>query len=95
MPEYTVKFDSTDRNTMHLPFQLLTQGGRYLVEVRDGDIYVSGNTDGLLYLAEVLIQCATGDFVETFHVHLPLDSTAGPPNPDEVRSDLVIFAGEM
>lgn len=95
MREYTMKFDPPDRNTMHLPVQLLRDGGRYLVQVRDGDVYVSGNKNGLLYLAEVLVQAAVGEFSETFHVHLPLDSAAGPPSPVEARSELVVFAGEL
>lgn len=94
MPEYTVKFANPDRSTMILPTQLLRGGGRYMVGVHDGDVYISGNSDGLLYLAEALVQSAMGDFAETFHVHLPLDST-GPQSLGEVRSELVIFAGEL
>lgn len=95
MPEHTIKFDVTDRNTMHLPSNLLREGGRYRVEVRDGDVYVSGNKDGLLYLAEVLVRSAIGGFTETFHVHLPQDSTSGPPTGKGIRPELVIFAGEL
>jgi len=76
---------------MTLPYKLLANGGRYAVQIRDGDVYISGNTDGLLYLAEVLVRCATGGYVDSFHVHLPFDSAADPPT-GEVRPELVIFA---
>jgi hypothetical protein len=69
----------------------MANGGRYAVQIRDGDVYISGNTDGLLYLAEVLVRCATGGYVDSFHVHLPFDSAADPPT-GEVRPELVIFA---
>lgn len=91
MPEYTVKFETpADARTMRLPHELLSDGGHYAVQVRDGDVYVSGNTNGLLYLAEVLVQCAMGGYVDSFHVHLPFDSGAGPPTG--VRPELVFFA---
>lgn len=92
MPEHTVKFDTpADTRTMTLPHELLAEGGRYAVQIRDGDVYISGNTSGLLYLAEVLVRCAKGGYVDSFHVHLPFDSDAGPPT-GEIRPELVIFA---
>jgi len=92
MTEYTVKFEtSPDARTMMLPHQLLANGGRYAVQVRDGDVYISGNANGLLYLAEVLVRCAKGGYATSFHVHLPFDSEAGPPT-GEIRPELVLFA---
>jgi hypothetical protein len=93
MPEHTIRFDTLDSRTMKLPHELLRDGGRYVVELRDGDIYLSGNTAGLLYLAEILIQCAKGGFDPSFHVHLPLDSKdSGPPGQRSSDDSLVIFA---
>lgn len=92
MPEYTVEFEtSPDARTMTLPHKLLASGGRYTVQIRDRDVYISGNTDGLLYLAEVLVRCAKGEYVDSFHVHLPFDSEAGPPT-GEIHPELVVFA---
>lgn len=92
MPEHTVKFETpSDARTMMLPQELLAEGGRYSVHLRDGDVYISGNTSGLLYLAEVLVRCAKGGYVDSFHVHLPFDSEAGPPT-GAIRPELVIFA---
>ena len=91
MPEHRVQFEVPDRKTMHLPYEFLASGGQYSVQYRDGDVYVSGNELGLLYLAEVLVRCAKGGYVDGFHVHLPQDSSHGPPSGDDTRSELVIF----
>jgi hypothetical protein len=92
MPEHIVKFDMpSDATTMMLPQELLAEGGRYAVQIRDGDVYVTGNTSGLLYLAEVLVRCAKGGYVDSFHVHLPFTSDAGPPTT-AIRPEVVIFA---
>src|SRR5688572_5965670 len=67
MPEYTVRFDApVDNRTLRLPHELLEAGGRYKVDLRDGDVYLSGNANGLLYLSEVLIRLAKGGLVESF-----------------------------
>jgi hypothetical protein len=76
---------------MVLPQELLSSGGKYQIEIRDGDIYVVGNTNGLLYLAEVLIRCAKGKLVESTHVHLPLDSVHETLTTD-IQPELVVFA---
>lgn len=95
MPEFSLHFEVPDPNAIQLPAHRLQSGGRYAVELHDGDIYLSGNSEGLLYLAEVLIRCAKGGYADSFHVHLPLRSDAGPPPATEVQPELVIFAGEM
>jgi hypothetical protein len=53
---------------------------------------VNGNRNGLLYIAEVLIRCAYGNYVEGFHVHLPLLSDrASGGSPDHPMDELVVL----
>lgn len=92
MPEHITRFDVPDKATMRLPYEFLASGGQYSIQQRDGDVYVSGNEAGLLYLAEVIVRCAKGEYVKGFHIHLPLDSGEGPPTGDSIRSELVVFA---
>jgi len=92
MPEYSTRFTVSDNRTIELPYQLLSEGGWYEIQERDGDIYVNGNRNGLLYLAEVLIRCATGNYVDGFHVHLPMLSNPVPEGPPQNPIDeLVVF----
>jgi len=92
MSEYSTRFTVPDNRTIELPYELLSQGGWYEIQSHDGDIYLNGNRNGLLYIAEVLIRCATGNYVEGFHVHLPLasDQAAGDA-PAHPIDELVIF----
>lgn len=92
MPEYTVRFETKDPRSLVLPHELLDAGGRYKVEIRDGDVYVWGNRNGLLYLGEVLIRCAIGDLVDTFHVHIPQDSSES--TVEEVNDELLVFGAD-
>jgi hypothetical protein len=61
MPQHTTSFEVTDRSAMRLPHHWLASGGFYNVQVRKGDVYIAGNSDGLFYLAEVLIRRAKGE----------------------------------
>jgi hypothetical protein len=90
MPEHCFSFQVTDPNLLDFPTHLMQQG-RYSIEVRDGDVFVYGNRDGLLYLAEVIARCAIGDFARGFHVHLPLESGTAPGEP---KDEIAIFAAE-
>ncbi len=94
MPEYTINFETPDPRSMELPYELLRDGGQYYVEVLSGDVYVSGNKEGLLYLAELIARCAIGGYEEYFHVHVSMNSTqSGRPSDTEGPiSELVIFA---
>ena len=75
MAEYVVRFDAAKHNTISHPRELLSSGGRYRVDVlADGSIDVYGNRDGLLYLANILVQCAVAGLDPGCHVHLRLDS---------------------
>lgn len=81
MPEYTVAFEVEKPNRIHLPAELLADDGQYRVECEtDGSVNVFGNKNGLLYVANVLIRCALGEYEPGFHVHLPLDSSMAGPN---------------
>ncbi|WP_337170438.1 hypothetical protein [Gemmatimonas aurantiaca] len=96
MIEHTFRFEVTDPDTIELPADLLREGGRYRVDLHDGDVYISGNTNGLLYLAHVLVQCAKGGFSETFHVHIRQDSESRPPDGSgPPPAEVVVFAGEL
>lgn len=88
MPQHRFSWVVKDPSEIDLPSHLL-ENGTYKIEVRDGDVYVFGNRDGLLYLAEVIARCALGGYTEGFHVHLPFDSDAGP---GEAEDEIAIFA---
>lgn len=88
MPSHRFSWVVSDPSQMELPSHLL-ENGRYVVEVRDGDVYVFGNRDGLLYLAEVIARCALGGYAEGFHIHLPMDSRA---EPGEAADEIAVFA---
>jgi len=92
MPEYSTRFTVPDNRTIEFPHELLSQGGWYEIQQHDGDTYVNGNRNGLLYLAEVLIRCAIGNYVEGFHVHLALspDQESGGPSQQPI-DELVVF----
>lgn len=93
MPDYVISFDEVqDRDTMALPNALLARGGRYQVQVHGGDVFIAGNREGLLYLAEVLGRCALGGYARGFHVHLPM-AAAGLETPmaDGTTPELVFF----
>ncbi len=93
MPSLEIKFDVKDPNQIDLPNQLLRTGGNYLVEVKDGDFYVWGNSAGLRYLAEVFARLAVGGYTKTLHVHLPADSKlVGQPEKAHEGPELVLFA---
>jgi len=97
MPEYSTRFTVPNNQPIELPHELISEGGWYEIQLRDGDVYVNGNRKGLLYIAEVMIRCAIGDYVDGFHVHLPLLSelkSGGGPLQHPI-DELVIFgAGE-
>jgi hypothetical protein len=92
MPQHTVRFEMKNPRSLALPHQLLDEGGKYKVEVRDGDVYVWGNRNGLLYLGEVLIRCAIGGLVDTFHVHIPQNSSQS--TAEEAQDELLVFAAD-
>lgn len=93
MPTYTVAFELRQADTLELPAHLLA-GGRYRVKTEgDGSVEISGNRDGLLYLAEVLVRCAIGGFSPGFHVHVPLSGDERGPNL-EARPELTIYCAD-
>jgi hypothetical protein len=89
VPTYNIAFDDHRPDTLELPAALLAAGVYTLEVENDGSVEISGNRDGLLYLAEVLVRCALGEFVAGHHVHLPLDSRTSGPNLD-ARPELTI-----
>ena len=91
MPSYTISFDVGRADTLELPSVLLTEGTYRLNVEEDGSVELSGNRDGLLYLAEVLVRCALGEYVVGQHVHLPLDGSFSGPNLD-ASPELTIHA---
>ncbi len=91
MPSYSITFDVRRPDTIEFPAHLL-QSGRYELRVGEGGgVELTGNRDGLLYLAEVLVRFAIGGYVSDFHAHLPLNSDEGGPNVDS-RPELTIYA---
>lgn len=77
---------------MSLPYELLAAGGKYCVEVRDGDVYVWGNKEGLLYLGDLIIRSAIGNLAEGVHTHIPLDSSE--KSKVEPSAELLVFAAD-
>ena len=92
MPQHTVQFEIKSPRSLTVPHELLEEGGKYKLEIRDGDVYVWGNKNGLLYLGEVLIRCAIGGLIDTFHVHLPQDSSQS--TAEEAKDELLVFAAD-
>lgn len=91
MPTHTISFDVRRADTMELPSALLADGSYRITVENDGSVEITGNRDGLLYLAEVLARCAIGEYARGHHVHLPLDSSVLGPNTD-ARPELTIYA---
>jgi hypothetical protein len=91
MPTYSVSFDVSRADTLDLPVSLLDKGKYQVKADKDGSVEISGNRDGLLYLAEVLVRCAIGSYKPGFHLHLPLDSDVRGPNVD-ASPELTIHA---
>ena len=95
MARIEIDFKVTDPNRIELPDRLLRDGGSYRIELRDGDVYVWGNQDGLRYLAEVLARLAVGGYAKTLHVHLPADSKqVGHPERAGEGPELIVFAAD-
>lgn len=93
MPDYCVTFQVKTEHEMQIPDHLLEEGGKYLLKQEGPDVYVWGNTLGLLYLAEILIRCAKGGYAQGFHVHLPADRRAPVDIAEQAqRAELVLFA---
>lgn len=78
-------------SSVSLPTHLLAVGGRYQVQVSDGDVYVAGNREGLLYLAEAIAACALGGFQDGFHMHLPLSAESSDAISDGTEPELILF----
>ena len=94
MPEYSVSFELEKPNTLSFPEGLL-DAGRYKVVMDERlGVTISGNRDGLLYLAEVLVRCAISGYDAGFHVHLSLDSSTEGPNID-CSPELTLYAAEQ
>jgi hypothetical protein len=91
VPSYTITFDVRRPDTMDLPSSLLSNGVYKLAVAEDGSVEIAGNRDGLLYLAEVLVRCAIGEYTAGHHVHFPLDSSHSGPNLD-ASPELTIHA---
>ncbi len=95
MPTYTIDFCVPEPSTIELPQHLLRDGGKYAVEVKDGDVTIWGNSAGLLYLAEVIVRCAIGGHPSTLHVHLPQDGSVARKGPTVgIQPELTIFASD-
>lgn len=82
MPSYTISFEVRRPDTVDLPTALLSQGAYQFTVDEDGSVEIAGNRDGLLFLSEVLVRCALGEYTAGQHVHLPLDSRDSGPNLD-------------
>jgi hypothetical protein len=93
MPEYRVVFETPKPNSMLLPHELLSAGGRYRVDVLpDGSVDVQGNRDGLLYLANILVQCALAGYYPGWHAHFRLDSN--DHTPPSAAPELTLYAAD-
>jgi hypothetical protein len=91
MPEYCVSFDQPKANTLVFPSDLQTTGW-YNVDIDDSlGVTVTGNRDGLLYLAELLVRCAITGYDPGFHVHMALNSAKRGPNID-CSPELTLYA---
>jgi hypothetical protein len=91
MGHYTITFPDEPRAGIDLPNRLLENGGWYELKVISGDVYITGNEPGLLYLAEVLTQAAKSDLPEQYHVHLPMDSILEGVDLNKVSDEIVVF----
>ena len=91
MGQYTITFSDGPREGIDLPNRLLASGGWYELKVISGDVYVTGNEFGLLYLAEVLTQAAKSDLPEQYHVHLPMDSILEGVDLSKAQDEIVVF----
>lgn len=94
MSEHIVRFSVISKTEVSLPDNLLRAGGKYAIEHKDGDIIVWGNTQGLLYLAEVFVRMAKGSYNEGVHVHLKAStlSTDGDLKEASVKPEVIVFA---
>lgn len=91
MGQLTFDIPDGPREGVDLPTRLLVEGGWYELKVMNGDIYVTGNERGLLYLADVLVQCAKSDLPASYHVHLPIDSVLDGVDLTKAPDELVLF----
>lgn len=93
MPTHSIDFEVRRPDTIDLPVHLLESGKYEVVVDKAGGVEISGNRNGLLYLAEVLVRCAIGSYDPGFHVHLPLSSRTLGPNID-ARPELTLFGAD-
>lgn len=91
MGQHTIDFPDEPRTGIDLPNRLLADGGWYELKVISGDVYVTGNELGLLFLAEVLTQAAKSDLPDQYHVHLPMDSILEGVDPNKAQDEIVVF----
>jgi hypothetical protein len=93
MPEYCVSFGDPKPDSLEYPFRLLRTGW-YKAVVDHLGVTITGNRDGLLYLAEVLVRCAISGYEPGFHVHMSLDSSVKGPNID-CSPELTVYGAEQ
>ncbi len=92
MPTHRISFEVSNPKVIELPAHRLRNGGRYSVEARDGDLYVFGNKEGLLYLSDLLAMLALGDYEKGFHVHIPAQGSLAA---GETGDEIVMFGAEI
>lgn len=78
--EFTIAFQDKGRNAIDFPTQKYQPGAYRIRPDAEGGVEVSGNKNGLLFLAEVLTRCALADLEPGFHVHLPLEGVMSGPD---------------
>lgn len=93
MPEYTVTFDVPDDRTMLMPGAELSGGHYELKADSDGNIDISGDRQGLLYLAEVIVRAAIGGYEPGFHVHLPARGVGTGPNVNG-EPEVIVYSAD-
>ena len=93
MTTYEIAIQAGSASSLTLPGHLLSGGGQYRLDQTPAGITLTANRDGLLYLAEILVQLALAGLDKAYHVHLRLDSRLSGPNVD-AEPELTIFAAQ-
>lgn len=93
MPEYCVAFEDPKPDSLDFPYRLLRTGSYKVAVDEDRSVTITGNRDGLLYLAEVLVRCAISGYAPGFHVHLSLGSAVRGPNVD-CSPELTVYGAD-
>jgi hypothetical protein len=93
MSTISFRVDQRARDHLSLPLEEYASG-EYAVNVDvDGNVVISGNSEGLRFLAHAIVACAVGDLSDGFHLHLPLRGAAGSPSTGQSPELTVLSAG--